>query len=161
MDLHSELRVSMFSGHFSFGLWTNFYGVSSLALRRITNCFNDSRRPEALLLLGDADNRTSRRCQVVARPSNAESAQNRRLFTPGFTAASTSKTYLAAKISHLSAHQYPLDACRISKSICQDAMRSFCRYIPMAQQQDASYLSSLLHDSPDHSWVDRCDIGEL
>ena len=134
----------------------------SLAFRRISNSFNDSRRPEALLLLGDADDGTSRRCQVVARPSNAEYAQNRRLFTPGFAAAdSKSKTHIGVKCLHLSAYRYPRNACRISKSICQDAMRSFCRYIPMAQQQDASYLSSLLHDSPDHSWVDRCDIGEL
>ena len=85
-------------------LWT------SSAFRRITDCFNDSRRPAALSLLDDADDGTSRRCQVAARPSNAESAQNRRLFTPGFAAASASNTHLAAKISHLSAHQYPLDA---------------------------------------------------
>ena len=157
MKLHSELQVLMFSGHTSCGLWTNFYfyGVSSLALRRITNCFNDSRRPEALSHLGDADDGTSRRCQVVARPSNAESAQHRRLFTPGFVAAvSKSKTHIGAKCPHPNVYQYPRNACRISKSICQDAFNLFRRYIPMAQQQDALYLSSSLHDFPDFSWAD-------
>ena len=107
-------------------LWT------SSAFRRITNCFNDSRRPEALSLLGDADDGTSRRCQVVARPSNAESAQNRRLFTPGFAAAvSKSKTHIGAKCLHLSVYQYPRNACRISKSICQDAFtKPFVDTIP-------------------------------
>ena len=97
-------------------LWT------SSAFRRITDCFNDSRRPAALSLLDDADDGTSRRCQVAARPSNAESAQNRRLFTPVFAAAvCRSKTHIGAKCLHLSAFRYPRNACRISKSICQDA----------------------------------------
>ena len=130
-------------------LWT------SSAFRRITNCFHDSRRPEAFSLLGDAYDGTSRRCQIVARPLNAESAQNRRLFTPGFVAAvSKSKTHIGAKCPHPNVYQYPRNACRISKSICQDACNGFRRYIPMAQQQDALYLSSLLYDSPDLSWAD-------
>ena len=110
MVFHSEPRLSIFSCRAFCGLWTNLSGISSIRLRRITYCFNDSRRPEALWLLGDADDGTSRRCRVAARPSNAQSARNRRLFTPGFAAASASNTHLAAKISHLSAHQYPLDA---------------------------------------------------
>ena len=160
MEFHSEPRLSIFSCRTFCGLWTNLSGISSLRLRRITYCFNDSRRVEALSFLGDADDGTSRRCRVAARPSNAESARNRRLFTPGFAAAvSKSKTHIGAKCPHPNVYQYPRNACRISKSICQDAFNAFRRYIPMAQQQDASYLSSLLHDSPDHSWADRCDIG--
>ena len=96
-----------------------------MALRRISNCFNDSRRPEASSLFVDARDGTSRRCQVVARPSNAESAQKCQLVTPGFVAAiSTSGTHLVTKILHLSAHRYPRKTCRILKSICQNAMHS-------------------------------------
>ena len=98
---------------------------TSSAFRRITNCFNDSRQPEASLFFVDARDGTSRRCQVVARPSNAESAQKCQLVTPGFAAAvSTSGTHLVTKIPHLSAHRYPRNTCRILKSICQDAMHS-------------------------------------
>ena len=71
----------------------------------------------------------------------------------------TSGTHLVTKILHLSAHRYPRKTCRISKSLCQDAFTNFRQYIPMAQQQDKSYPSPLLHDSPDHSWANRCDIG--
>ena len=137
-------------GHSFCGSRTNLYGISSLGLCRIVNCFYDGRRPEASSFFVDARDGTSRRCQVATRPSNAESAQNRRLFTPGFAAAVfKSKTHLVTNILHLSAHQYPHNACRISKSICQ-AFTNFRQYIPMAQQQDKLYLSSLLHDSPGH-----------
>ena len=36
----------------------------------------------------------------------------------------TSGTHLVTKILHLSAHRYPRKTCRISKSLCQDAMHS-------------------------------------
>ena len=136
-------------------LWTNLSGISSLTLRRIVDCLYDGRRLEASLFFVDARDGTSRRCQVVARPSNAESAQKCQLVTPGFAAAvSTSGTHLVTKIPHLSAHRYPRNTCRILKSLCQDAFTNFRQYIPMAQQQDALYLSSSLHDFPDHSWAD-------
>ena len=106
-------------------LWTNLSGISSLTLRRIVDCLYDGRRLEAPLFFVDARDGTSRRCQVVARPSNAESAQKCQLVTPGFAAAvSTSGTHLVTKIPHLSAHRYPRNTCRILKSICQDAMHS-------------------------------------
>ena len=106
-------------------LWTNLSGISSLTLRRIVDCLYDGRRLEASLFFVDARDGTSRRCQVVARPSNAESAQKCQLVTPGFAAAvSTSGTHLVTKIPHLSAHRYPRNTCRILKSICQDAMHS-------------------------------------
>ena len=59
-------------------------------------------------------------CRVTTRRLNAQSARNRRFFSPGLPAAvSTSKTHLATRISHLSARHYPRNACRISKSICR------------------------------------------
>ena len=161
MKLLSELQVLMFSGHTSCGLWTNFYfyGVSSLALRRISNCFNDSRRPEASSLFVDARDGTSRRCQVVARPSNAESAQHRRLFTPGFAAAvSTSGTHIDAKCPHLSAYQYPRNACRISKSICQ-ATEPFVDTIPWYNKKIYRVFHHRSITCQNTRGPTQCDIG--
>ena len=99
-------------------LWT------SSASRRITDHLNDSRRPKASSLFNNERNGTRRRCRSTAQSSNAQSARNRRLFSPRFAAAIyPSETHLAAKISHLSARRYSRNACRISKSFCQDAGR--------------------------------------
>ena len=73
---------------------------------------------------------------VVARPSNAQSARNFRLFTPGFAPA------ISTSVMHLAAFRFR----QSSKLVRLD--------IHMAQQDDASCLLSSLHCLPDYSQAD-------
>ena len=85
------------------------------------------------------------KCRIRSEVSARHSRFRRRRFYVWNTSCHQDSASERSSISsqHLQNFEINLSGCN-----------AFRRYNPMAQQQDALYLSSSLHDFPDHSWAD-------